>query len=120
MNSAVDFVNNFNVNNGRLPTDIEFEYWKNSNASDNSAIFLVTRGQAPDDWPFDEIKQGGFGVSAWRGDWNEYYSSDQNDYTADNYDWLEGIKGMLLMWLVSIIFYVIGTRLYNQTVMSND
>jgi hypothetical protein len=119
MNPAVEFVISYHSKTGRLPSYSEFENWKKNKGRDNEALFLILSGSAPTDWPFDEIKEDNFGIGVWHGEWNEYYSSAKDHYTSDDFGWLDGIKIMLLFWLVSVIFYALGNRLYNQTVLSN-
>ncbi len=117
---AVSFVTKFKFKNRRLPTYREFYIWEKEYYHDNSLnlkqpvdsliesfgsvhyirrnLDIITNNQdkfKKADWTKD------FAISAWRGEWMEYYFSWNNSYDSNNYTWNDG-------WISLIIFCGIG------------
>jgi hypothetical protein len=66
------FVENFQIKNGRLPTNEEFEEWSNDHFSQQGAWYYYEKPIFMNQWG---IPGKDFVVGAWRGEWIEYYQS---------------------------------------------
>ena len=46
-------------------------------------------------------------LSAWRGEWNEFYCSWNNEFSTDEYGWDDGIIALIIFCIIGIIPLVI-------------
>ena len=82
--SVIDFIEATQQSIDRPPSETEFEEWKAARGWDNRAIFLQTTGSMrSEDCTFGEIPAGSYGVTMWRGEWNECYSGWERAYSFD-------------------------------------
>jgi hypothetical protein len=84
LRNVIGFVEETRQSAGRIPTEAEFEGWKATQGWENRAIFLQTAGpMKSEDCPFGEVPAGSYGITMWRGDWNECYAEWERSYSFD-------------------------------------
>jgi hypothetical protein len=96
---------------GTLPNKSQFDNWKLQQGWENRALFLEFSGNLEsDDCPFGAIPPGSYGITVWRGEWNECYASWLNKYSFDDTK-STNIKAMLVFCLTGILLLIIQQTL---------
>ena len=93
----VEFIKNFKISCGRLPSGDEFSEWlahHNTNHIYESVLYIrSTNGIAADDtYKFKNANwRKDFAVGAWRGEWEDYYFSWSDKYDVSAYTWRDAL-----------------------------
>ncbi len=96
---------------GKLPSTAQFEDWKLQQGWENRALFLDFNGSLKsEDCPFGTIPSGSYGITVWRGEWNECYASWLDEYSFDDTKG-SNIKAMLVFFAIGFLLLVIAQYL---------
>ena len=113
----VEFIKNFKVSCGRLPSDEEFNKWLAINAGNEAygGVYYIrsTASVTADDiYKFKNANwKKDFAVGAWRGEWEDYYFSWSDKYDVSAYTWRDaifecivclflGVLPLAIIWLI--------------------
>jgi hypothetical protein len=129
INPCIDFVENFKIENNRLPNYREFYTWERDYFKDytsdlkqeidslipgmGSVQYLrSTYGIISNDLgKFKEANwRNDYAIGVWRGDWVEYYFSWNKTYDTNNYSWANGFSALITLTgigLIPLVFWVI-------------
>jgi hypothetical protein len=97
-------VDEFKRKHNRLPTKSEFD-----SLSQHPGTRIITSNIELVNEENDELHKykipdsNSFVLAVWRGEWNEYYVSWLNKFIANNYNWTEGFKGLLICAMIGIV-----------------
>jgi hypothetical protein len=113
---CVDFVENFETQNNRLPNYREFYIWERDYFKDYASdltqkvdslipgmghIQYIRSGYRilyNDLYKFEDANwEIDYAIAIWRGEWTEYYFSWNNNYDTNNYSWSDGFSTLLIM-----------------------
>ena len=125
----VEFIDSFRKLNNRLPSQKEFKIWQyrflnhdyRKRPLSDSLINEIESSLMDGDYirndseMYDELKpypknidwSKNYVLSVWRGEWNEYYTSWNNHYEGNNYNWTSSIIGAIEMLLVGLLPFLV-------------
>jgi hypothetical protein len=101
---AVNFVKEFKREHNRLPDSTEFAYEQSTQRG--LPLWYVTKKSQVDksDWDgFEDVKwdDNFFAIVIWRGEWNEYYYSDRDEYKVNEWGWESAV-------VMSVFYTILG------------
>lgn len=128
---AVNYIENYLRGNGSIPTSEEFNNWQLSNCDFSNGKFTErydsidiinlciklklyrSKNDLPEDIKIsdDVIWSKNYLIAIWRSDSYEYYSSWNNIYSTDNYNWYDGIISLFIFLFIGSFPLIIYTTI---------
>jgi len=139
----IDFVQNFSDAAGRVPSQneyIDYQLKRDPSRVDpaneeslrrfgSNEFFTAAEkdrllDELADQINVQEMPYEGWIVSAWRGEWSEFYTSWDNRYYTNNWSWQSGIAQSLYCFIIgfgplAIYFLVLFFRGKNKALLQN-